>query len=86
MSINRNQFIKSIGLGAVIHLLESKALYETNSKKQSRYGLNNRQLNKTTSLLSQKRFNQGGHLDWFHLQALCTILMILRRCLSRLNL
>ena len=46
MSINRNQFIKSIGLGAAIHLLESKALYETNSKKQSRYGLNNRQLNK----------------------------------------
>lgn len=62
MSINRNQFIKSIGLGAAIHLLESKALYETNSKKQSRYGLNNGQLNKNNFALKPKALQPGGTL------------------------
>lgn len=60
MPINRNQFIKSLGLGAAIHLLESKVQYESTTKRQGRYGLTNGQINKNDLALKPKALQPGG--------------------------
>ena len=59
MPIKRSQFIKSIGLGAAFHLLESNAHYESTAQKQSRDELNKSQLIKNNLAIKPKALQQG---------------------------